>query len=90
MTCEDQSDHLSVRYFHDDDVQRREFQRTLAGFVRGHRDRWDITTFLEAVEALGRRVPEIRLTLRCRSNGRLVVVIDYELAPIDMTAGRSQ
>ncbi len=90
MPCEDQSDHLSVRYLHGDDDQRREFQRMLAEYVRGHRDRWDITTFLEALEALGRRIPEIHLTLLCRSNGRLAVVIDYELAPIDMTVGRSQ
>ena len=75
-------DHLSIRYVHDDRDQRRVYGLKLAKFVRAHRARWNITTFVEALDLLGRDVATIRLTLRRRRSDRLAVTIYYELAPI--------
>lgn len=82
MIGEDRVDGLSVRYRHGDRAQRREFARRLAAFVRSHRDRWDIATFLYALDLLGRDVADIRLTLRREPDGRLAVTIGYDLAPV--------
>lgn len=82
MIGENRDDGLSVRYLHDDEDRRQDFGRKLAGYVRGHRDRWNIATFLGVLDLLGRDVSEIRLTLLRRAGGRLAVTIDYELTPI--------
>ena len=81
MAADHRSESVSVSYRCHDADTREDFDRALARFVRGHRDRWNITTFLEALDHLGRDVEEIRLTLRRKPDGRLAVTIAYELAP---------
>ncbi|MFJ9012677.1 hypothetical protein [Streptomyces canus] len=81
MAADHQSEGMSASYRRHDADTREDFDRTLARFVRGHRDRWNITTFLEALDLLGQDVEEIRLTLIRKPDGRLAVTVGYELAP---------
>ena len=48
---------LSVSYVRDDGERRLEFGRQLAGYVRRHRERWDINAVLEPVQLLGGEGP---------------------------------
>jgi hypothetical protein len=72
---------MSASYRRRDADLREDFDRALARYVRGHRDRWNITTFPEALDLLSRDVEEIRLTLLRGPGGRLAVTLDYELTP---------
>ena len=43
---------LSVSFVPDDKPRRLDFDRRLAAYVRGHRERWDITAVLEPLQLL--------------------------------------
>ncbi|WP_344967367.1 hypothetical protein [Streptosporangium fragile] len=88
MTDDDRSQELTIRYVHDDEALRREFDRGLALFLRGHRvhDRWDITPLVETLDQLGRRIPSIRVRLRRRPpQAELQVSLEFGLPPIPDT-----
>jgi hypothetical protein len=59
MAVDHQSEGVSASYRRHDADAREDFDRTLARFVRGHRGRWNITTFLEALDLLGQDVEEM-------------------------------
>ena len=54
---------LAVSFVPDDERRRLEFGRQLAGYVRCHRERWDITAVLEPLQRLGAQTA--RLTCTC-------------------------
>jgi hypothetical protein len=74
-------DGLSVSYIHDDQQRREEFDHQLAGYVRRHGERWDITTIVETLDMLGRRVGEVEVGLHRRPSGALSVMMTFELLP---------
>jgi hypothetical protein len=74
-------DGFSASYVHDDEARRREFDRELAGYLRGHRERWDITAIVEPLELLGRKAGLVDLHLRRSAAGKLSVTIESGLAP---------
>ena len=74
-------DSFSARYTGADEARRREFDRELAGYFRGHHERWDLTAIVEPLDLLGRKVAEVGVRLHRSATGRLSVTIDFELAP---------
>ena len=74
-------DSFSARYTGADEARRREFDRRLAGYFRGHHERWDLTAIVEPLDLLGRKVAEVGVRLHRSATGRLSVTIDFELAP---------
>lgn len=76
---------LVIRYVHDDEKLRREFDNRLALYLRaqpGHA-RWDITPLVVALDQLGQQIPRMLVRLR-RQPGKeeLEACIRLELAPI--------
>jgi hypothetical protein len=70
---------LSASFVRDDEQRRLEFDRRLAGYVRRHRERWDITAVLEPLQLLGSKTGEVYVHLHRSSPGRLAVTIQFEL-----------
>jgi hypothetical protein len=81
---------LSVSYARHDDERRLEFGRQLAGYVRRHRERWDITAVLEPVQLLGSRTNEVSVHLHRTAPGQLAVTIQFQLEPCRVTEGSMQ
>ena len=64
------------------DKQRRlDFDRRLAAYVRGHRERWDITAVLEQLQLLAAKTGQIDVHLHRSPPGGLAVTIQFELQP---------
>ncbi|MEU7916716.1 hypothetical protein [Microbispora bryophytorum] len=81
---------LVIRYVHDDEKLRREFDNRLARYLRaqpGHA-RWDITPLVVALDQLGQQIPSMLVRLR-RLPGKkeLEACIRLELAPIPPERG---
>jgi len=72
---------LSVSFVPDDQQRRREFDRQLAGYVRRHRERWDITAVLEPLQLLGAKTSQVSVHLHRTRPGRLAVTIQFQLEP---------
>jgi len=72
-------DQVSMSYAHDDEQQREMFDHQLAGYVRHHGERWDLTAILEPLDLLGRRVRRVEVGLRRRPDGTLSVTMTFEL-----------
>lgn len=72
---------FSARYFHDDKMRRRDFDRRLAGYLRGRRERWDITAIVEPLQLLGPKAQQVDVYLARGVTGKLSVTISFELAP---------
>ena len=68
---------LSLSFVRDDDELRLEFGRQLAGYVRRHRERWDITAVLEPVQLLGSKTGEVNVHLHRNPPGQLAVTIQF-------------
>lgn len=66
MTSDDGIQQITLCYVHDDNHQRREFDRRIAVFLRTRpaHHRWDITPLVDALDQLGRRIPGIEVSLR--------------------------
>jgi hypothetical protein len=78
---------LSLGFARDDDERRLEFGRQLAGYVRRHRERWDITAVLEPVQLLGSKTGEVNVHLHRSAPGQLEVTIQFQLEPCRVTDG---
>ena len=78
---------LSLSFARDDDERRLEFGRQLAGYVRRHRERWDITAVLEPVQLLGSKTGEVNVHLHRSAPGQLEVTIQFQLEPCPVTDG---
>ncbi|MFF4129361.1 hypothetical protein ACFYYP_38105 [Microbispora rosea] len=81
---------LVIRYVHDDEKLRREFDNRLARYLRaqpGHA-RWDITPLVVALDQLGQQIPNMLVRLR-RLPGKeeLEACIELELALIPPERG---
>jgi hypothetical protein len=61
---------LSVSFVPDDQQRRLEFDRQLAGYVRRHRERWDITALLEPLQLLGAKTSQVNVHLRRTRPGK--------------------
>ncbi len=72
---------LSVSFIPDDEQRRLDFDRRLAAYVRGHRERWDITAVLEPLQLLAAKTGQVDLHLHRSPPGRLAVTIQFELEP---------
>jgi hypothetical protein len=72
---------LSLSFARGDDERRLEFGRQLAGYVRRHRERWDITAVLEPVQLLGSKTGEVNVHLHRCAQGQLAVTIQFQLGP---------
>ncbi len=72
---------MSASYVHDDERRREEFDHQLAGFIRRHGERWDLTAIVEPLDLLGRRVGEIEVGLHRLPGGALQVTMAFELPP---------
>jgi hypothetical protein len=77
-------DDLFLSFVRDDDERRLEFGRQLAGYVRRHRERWDITAVLEPVQLLGSTTGEVDVHLHrspaeqlCRGGVLAQVVLGF-------------
>ncbi len=75
------SDRLSISYVHDDQQQREEFDHQLAGYIRRHGERWDLTAVVEPLDLLGQRVGRVDVGLDRRPGGTLLVTMAFELPP---------
>ena len=73
---------LSASFVSDDKQRRLEFDHELVGYVRGHRERWDITAVLEPIQLLGARTGQVRVHLHRSPLGNLVVTLQFELQPV--------
>jgi hypothetical protein len=73
---------LSASFVSDDEQRRLEFDYDLAGYVRGHRERWDITAVLEPLQLLGAKTGQVQVHLHSSPLGRLAVTIQFELQPV--------
>jgi len=80
-------DDLFLSFVRDDDERRLEFGRQLAGYVRRHSDRWDITAVLEPVQLLGSKTGEVNVHLHRSRPGQLAVTIRFQLEPRWATDG---
>jgi len=78
---------LSLSFARDDDERRLEFGRQLAGYVRRHRERWDITAVLEPVHLIGPKTGEVKVHLHRSAPGQLEVTIQFQLEPCRVTDG---
>lgn len=76
---------LAVSFVPDDERRRLEFGRQLAGYVRRHRERWDITAVLEPLQLLGAKTGQVNVHLHRSPPGRLAVAIQFELEPAGAT-----
>jgi hypothetical protein len=74
-------DDLFLSFVRDDDERRLEFGRQLAGYVRRHRERWDITAVLEPVQLLGSKTGAVNVQLHRSPPGQLTVTIRFQLEP---------
>lgn len=81
MTAHMPGDGVSLSYVHDDQRQREVFDRRLAGYIRGHGERWDLTAIVEPLELLGRRAGQVGVDIRRRPTGALSVTVTFELPP---------
>ncbi len=78
---------LFVSFVPDDKQRRLDFDRQLAVYVRGHRERWDITAVLEPLQLLAAKTSQVNLHLHRSQPGRLAVTIQFELEPCVGAAG---
>ena len=53
----------------------------LAGYVRGHCERWDITAVLEPLQLLGAKTGQVQVHLHRSPLGSLAVSMQFELEP---------
>ncbi len=74
-------DRLSISYIHDDQQRREEFDHQLAGYIRRHGERWDITSIVEPLDLLGQRVGRVDVGLDRQPGGALLVTMAFELPP---------
>ena len=74
-------DRLSVSYVHDDQQRREEFDHQLAGYIRRHGERWDLTAVVEPLDLLGQRVGRVDVGLDRQPSGMLLVTMAFELPP---------
>jgi len=72
---------LSVMFVPDDKQRRLDFDRRLAAYVHGHRERWDITAMLEPLQLLAAKTGQVNLHLHRSPRGSLAVTIQFELEP---------
>ena len=72
---------LSASFVSDDKQQRLEFDHELAGYVRGHCERWDITAVLEPLQLLGAKTGQVQVHLHRSPLGSLAVTMQFELQP---------
>ena len=72
---------VSASFVSDDKQRRLEFGRELAGYVRGHCERWDITAVLEPLQLLGAKTGHVQVHLHRSPLGCLAVTIQFELQP---------
>jgi len=72
---------LSASFVRDNRQQRLEFDRQLAGYVRRHRERWDITAVLEPLQLLAAKTGQVEVHLHRSPAGRLAVTLRFELEP---------
>jgi len=72
---------LSANFVPYDKQQRLEFDKQLAGYVRRHRERWDITAVLEPLQLLETKTSQVNVDLRCSPSGRLMVTLQFQLEP---------
>ena len=56
-------------------------ERADPGYVRRHRERWDITAVLEPLQLLGSKTTEVNVHLYRSPPGRLAVTIQFQLEP---------
>ena len=56
-------------------------ERADPGYVRRHRERWDITAVLEPLQLLGSKTSQVSVHLHRSPPGRLGVTIQFELEP---------
>ena len=77
---------LAISFVPDDKQRRLEFDRQLAGYVRRHRERWDITAVLEPLQLLGAKTGQVCVHLHRSPPGRLTVTIQFQLEPSRATA----
>jgi len=54
---------LSASFVRDNGRLRLEFDRQLAGYVRRHRERWDITAVLEPLQLFGAKTGQVEVHL---------------------------
>jgi hypothetical protein len=78
---------LCLSFIRDDCERRLEFGRQLAGYVRRHRQRWDITAVLEPVQLLGSKTSEVNVHLHRSAPGQLTVTIQFQLEPCRVADG---
>ncbi|GLX11373.1 hypothetical protein [Microbispora sp. NBRC 16548] len=81
---------LVIRYVHDDEKLRREFDNRLARYLRGQpgHARWDITPLVVALDQLGHQIPSMLVRLRrLPGKAELEACIELELAPIPPERG---
>jgi len=78
---------LAVSFVPGDKRRRLEFGRQLAGYIRRHRERWDITAVLEPRQLLAAKTGQVDVHLHRSPPGRLAVTIRFELEPAGATAG---
>jgi hypothetical protein len=72
---------LSASFVPDDKERRLHFDRELARYVRSHRERWDITALLEPLQLLRAKTGQVQVTLHRSAQGRLAVMLRFELQP---------
>ena len=56
-------------------------ERADSGYVRRHRERWDITAALEPLQLLGAKTTEVNVHLHRSPPGRLAATIQFEREP---------
>ena len=81
-------DDLPVSFARDDEETAGEFDRPLAGYLRRHREGWDVTAIVESLQLLGGKTRQVDVHVRRRPAGRLAVTIQFEHEPGEATAGR--
>lgn len=70
--------------FAGDNRQRRlAFGEQLAGYIRCHRERWDITAVLEPLQLLAAKTGQVGVHLHRSLAGRPAVTLRFELEPAD-------
>jgi hypothetical protein len=72
---------LSASFVPDDKQRRLEFDLQLAGYVRRHRERWDITAVLEPLQLLSAKTGQVNVHLHRSPPGTLAVTIQFRLEP---------
>ncbi|MFF5209088.1 hypothetical protein [Streptosporangium sp. NPDC000396] len=85
MTDDDRIQEIAIRYVHNDDHLRREFDHQFALFLRSlpPYHRWDITPLVDALDQLGKRIPSVEVRLRRDpARSELQVSLDFGLLRI--------